>query len=62
MMMIPEAWQKQELMDERKRLFYEVQFLPDGAVGRSCIDRYSPTAVISAPCWTGMACGPAAIT
>ncbi len=36
MMMVPEAWQKNELMPENKRAFYEsLPLVPDGAVGRA---------------------------
>ena len=56
MMLIPEAWAGNPLMDAKRKAFYEYHARPDGAVGRPGLRSPSPTAARSAPRSTATAC------
>ncbi len=60
MMLIPEAWAGNPLMDAQAQGLLRVSRGPDGAVGRARPASPSPTAARSARRWTATACGPRA--
>ena len=60
LMMIPEAWENNEQMDQAQEGLLRLPLLPDGAVGRTGrrgVHRRHPD---RCACWTATVCGPAA--